>query len=106
MKHFLKARWYKVLTPQHMAYTGDVYDTPPIVVRVAMTVACAFGAIFTLWYLIPTGWGVPIILVASGLAFALYLVWIVPRASQTAFVTVGYWALLGTFALLLPMSGS
>jgi len=88
-----------------MAYTGDVYDTPPIVVRVAMTVACAFGAVFTLWYLVPTGWGVPIILVTSGLVFALYLVWIVPRASQTAIVTVGYWALLGTFALLLPLGG-
>lgn len=105
MKHFLKARWYKGITSQTMAYTGDVYDSPPIVVRVAMTIACAFGALFTLWYLVPTGWGIPIILVVSGLVFALYLVWIVPRASQTAIVTVGYWTLLGIFALLLPFGG-
>jgi len=105
LKHFLKVRWYKGVIPQIMAYTGDVYDSPPIIVRVAMTVACAFGAAFTLWYLVPTGWGVPIILVSSGLAFALYLVWSVPRASQTALVTIGYWTLLGTFALLLPIGG-
>lgn len=86
-----------------MAYTGDVYDSPPVVVRVAMTIACVFGALFTLYFLVPTGWGIPIILVASGLAFALYLVWIVPRASQTAIVTVGYWTLLGVFAFLLPL---
>jgi hypothetical protein len=102
LKHFLKVLGYKVNTPQTMAYTGDVYDSPPIIVRVAMTAACVFGAIFTLWFLIPTGLVVPIILVASGLVFALFLVWVVPRASQTALVTVAYWALLGTYALLLP----
>ena len=105
MKHFLKVRWYKGIAAQTMAYTGDVFDSPPVIVRVAMMIACIFGALFTLWYLVPTGLGIPIILVVSGLVFALYLVWIVPRASQTAIVTVGYWTLLGIFALLLPIGG-
>ncbi|MBN2080622.1 hypothetical protein JW859_00305 [bacterium] len=87
-----------------MGYTGDVYDSPPAVIRVAMTISCVFGAVLMLWHLIPTGLGIPIILTVSGLAFAIYLVWIVPRASQTAIVTLSYWTMLGVFALFLPLS--
>ena len=85
-----------------MSYTGDVYDTPPPVIRVAMTAACTFGAILMLWQLFQVGYVVSIILAIGGLVISVYLVWIVPRASQTALATIGYWALLGGLALFLP----
>jgi hypothetical protein len=100
---FLKLQRAKSRSVWTMTYQGDVHDTPPLVIRVAMTAACAFGAVVMLWHLISGGYAVPLILTASGLAFALYLVWIVPRASQTAMVTVAYWVLLAYFAFFLPM---
>ena len=85
-----------------MSYTGDVYDTPPPIVRVAMTVACAFGAVLMLWQLFQVGFVISIILTIAGLILSVYLIWSVPRASQTALATVGYWAMLAGLALFLP----
>jgi hypothetical protein len=86
-----------------MAYQGDVYDTPPLSIRVAMTVASAFGAVLMTWHLAADGFVIPCILTISGFILAAYLTWSVPRAGQTALVTAGYWTLLAGFALLLPM---
>ena len=88
-----------------MTYQGDVYDTPPAWIRVLAGVACLFGAVFMLAYLVHQGYVVPSIIVSAGLILALYLVGIVPRAGQTAIVTALYWAVLGGFALFLPLVG-
>ena len=103
MKHYRLLPQLGLTIQAQMEYHGDVYDTPPLWIRVVAGVACLFGAIFMLVYLGLQGYVVPIIIVASGLILALYLVCVVPRAGQTALVTALYWALLGGFALFLPL---
>lgn len=100
---FLKLQSDRSGQSRVMAYQGDVYDTPPLSIRVAMTVATTFGAVLMTWHLAANGLVVPCILTVSGFILAVYLTWIVPRAGQTALVTAGYWTLLAGFALLLPM---
>ena len=86
-----------------MAYFGDVYDTPPLWVRALMAVACLFGGGFMLYFLLHAGHYIPALFAGGTLVMAVFLVFNVPRASQTAIVTILYWTLLGVFAIFLPL---
>jgi hypothetical protein len=83
-------------------YSGDVHDSPPVVLRVAMGAACLFGGVFMLVYLALASLAVPIIIVVAGLILSLYLITVVPTAASLALVTILYWGLLGGLALFLP----
>ncbi len=87
-----------------MVYQGDVFDTPPNWLRAVAVLACLFGGVFMLYFLVLGNMVLGVIVVTSGLLLATYLILIVPRASQTALVAVLFWGLLGGFALFVPFN--
>lgn len=85
-----------------MYYQGDVEDTPPNWLRAVALGACGFGGCFMLYFLMLSSMVVGAIVVGAGLLLAAFLILTVPRASQTALVTVLFWGMLGGFALFVP----
>ena len=81
----------------------DVYDSPPIWLRITMGFACVAGALIMLISLSLAGQFLPVIIIAGGLVLALYLITIVPTGANLALVVMGYWALLGGIALFGPV---
>ena len=89
---FLKLQSDRSGQSRVMAYQGDVYDTPPLSIRVAMTVATTFGAVLMTWHLASSGLVIPCILTVSGFILAVYLTWSVPRVGQTIrVIAVAHW---------------
>jgi hypothetical protein len=97
--------WFGTLAGEEESfeYKGDVYDTPPLWIRFLMAFACLFGYVLMLWYYHEAANPLAVVWLSGGFLIASFLVFTVPRAGQTAIVTVLFWGLLGGFAIFWPI---
>jgi hypothetical protein len=86
-----------------LMYSGDVFDTPPPVLRVVLGAVCLAGAVLVLLRLM-LDWNVPAIVVLLGaLLIAEFLIATIPTAAGITWATVAFGAVLAVFAISLPL---
>jgi hypothetical protein len=64
----------------------DVYDSPPLWLRIVMGLDCLAGGVLMLAFALTQGLGIAAIIISGGLVIALYLLWIVPTGASLALV--------------------
>jgi hypothetical protein len=86
-----------------LTYTGDVFDTPPPVLRVVLGAVCLAGAVIVLLRLV-AGMNVPAIVILLGaLLVAEYLIATVPTAAGITWATIAFGAVLAAMAIFFPL---
>jgi hypothetical protein len=84
-------------------YSGDVFDTPPPVLRVVLGGVCLAGAVIVLFRLM-RDFNVPAIVILLGaLLVAEFLIATTPTAAGITWVTVAFGGVLAIMALLIPL---
>jgi len=84
-------------------YSGDVYDTPPVWLRVLFALAVLAGGTAMLVYLAGNGHAIPVIVTVFAIALVEYLLFTVPKAANLGAVAAGFLIYIGVLALFLPV---
>jgi hypothetical protein len=84
-------------------YSGDVYDTPPLVLRIALGAVCLIGAVILLVNMIMAGQIPAVIIIVGGLVIAEYLIFTVPTVAGVTYSTIAFGAVAAACALFTPM---
>ena len=87
---------------EQMTYNGDVFDTPPVWIRILLGAACLAGGVLAIIHLVSASLVIPLIITCAALILAGYLLVSVATGAQVALVTIGFWAYLGVLTLILP----
>lgn len=85
-----------------MSYQGDVYDTPPLWLRIVFAVAVLVGGLLMVWHLAAAGHGVYVILTSFCIILAEYFLATTPKAANIATVTALFLLYLGVLSVILP----
>jgi hypothetical protein len=93
----------RVSYPLALTYSGDVFDTPPPVLRVVLGAICLLGAVLVLVRLIASGQVPALIVVVGTLGIAEYLIATVPTAAGVTWSTIAFGAVIAACALFIPM---
>jgi len=84
-------------------YSGDVYDTPPVWLRVLFALAVLAGGLAMVVYLAGNGHAIPVIVTVFAIALTEFLICTVPSAANIGAVSAVFLIYLGMLALFLPM---
>jgi hypothetical protein len=84
-------------------YSGDVYDTPPLVLRIVLGAVCLIGAVIVILSMIAMGRIPAVIIIIGGLGIAEYLIFTVPTVAGVTYSTIAFGAVAAACALLTPI---
>lgn len=86
-----------------MTYSGDVFDTPPPVLRIMLGAICLLGAVLVLIRLFAAGQVPAVIIVVGTLGIAEYLIATVPTAAGITWSTIAFGAVVAACAMFIPL---
>jgi hypothetical protein len=84
-------------------YSGDVFDTPPPVLRVVLGVVCLVGAVIMLLRLMQDSNVPAIVIMLGALLVAEYLIATVPTAAGITWATIAFGGVLAVLAIFMPV---
>ncbi len=85
-----------------MSYQGDVYDTPPMWLRILFAFAVLAGGILMVVHLATHGHGTYVIITLFCIILAEYFLVTTPKAANIATTTVLFLLYLSAVSVMLP----
>lgn len=84
-------------------YSGDVFDTPPPVLRVVLGAVCLVGAVIVLFRLVLDTNVPAIVLLLGSLLVTEFLIATVPTAAGITWATIAFGGVLAIMAIFIPL---